>query len=544
MLPTSSLTFKIASEPEEFEQIHRLNYKTFVGEIPQHEENDENRLIDRFDKENTYIICVDDGRIVGMLAVRGNRPFSLDYKLEDLDSYFPEGRSIMEIRLLAVEHEYRNGRVFLGLARELIHFGIRNGFDMAVISGTLRQKKLYKHLGFVPFGPIVGTEEAPFQPMYLTRERFDKMEAMYRRLNALPEEEEVSQEPVKPVSFLPGPVCMNEEVKKVFSEEPVSHRAGRFVDDFQQVKRQLCQLTNAKHAEIFLGTGTLGNDVVAGQLSLIEGPGLIVTNGEFGERLLDHASRFHLSFHKLQYEWGETFDYDEIRETLKCYPEIKWLWTVHCETSTGLLNDMEQLKQMCREDDVLLCLDCCSSVGVVPVDLEDVYLASSGSGKGLSSYAGLSLVFYNHEVKRNPDLPRYLDLGLYAEKQGIPFTHSSNLVYALDTAMKRFEDEDIFKKQAELAAWLRNELHSRGFEIFGEDTDISPGIVTISLPDTLDSEKVGAALDRAGYLLSYRSEYLLARNWIQISLMGEHSKEQLRPLLKQLSDVRDQRSDW
>jgi aspartate aminotransferase-like enzyme len=539
-LPTSALTFKIASEPSEFEQIYQLNYKTFVGEIPQHEENDENRLIDRFDKENTYIICVDDGRIVGMLAVRGNRPFSLDYKLEDLDSYFPEGRSIMEIRLLAVEHEYRNGRVFLGLARELIHFGIRNGYDMAIISGTLRQKKLYKHLGFVPFGPVVGTAEAPFQPMYLTRERFDKMEAMYRRLNALPEEE-IAQESAEPVSFLPGPVEMNEEVKKVFGEEPVSHRAGRFVDDFQQLKKRLCELTGAKHTEILLGTGTLGNDAVAGQLSLIEGPGLIVTNGEFGERLLDHASRFHLSFHKLQYEWGKTFDYNDIRETLRRLPEIKWLWTVHCETSTGLLNDMEELKQICRQEDVLLCLDCCSSVGVVPVDLEDVYLASSGSGKGLSSYAGLSLVFYHHEVKPNPDLPRYLDLGLYAKKQGIPFTHSSNLVYALDTALRRFEEEDIFEKLAELATWLRNELRSLGFEIFGADTDISPGIVTISLPDSLDSGRVGAALDRAGYLLSYRSEYLLARNWIQISLMGEHSKEQLRPLLNRISEFGGQK---
>jgi aspartate aminotransferase-like enzyme len=181
---------------------------------------------------------------------------------------------------------------------------------------------------------------------------------------------------------------------------------------------------------------------------------------------------------------------------------------------------------------VRLCLDCCSSIGVVPVNLSEVYLASSGSGKGMSSFAGLATVFSNHRVEPNGRLPRYLDLGLDASKHGIPFTHSSNLVYALHTALRRFADDGIFARQAELARWLRQQLRDRGFAIFGSDADTSPGIVTIALSDGLDSGEVGDALARAGYLLSYRSEYLLARNWIQISLMGEHSKEQLRPLLE------------
>jgi hypothetical protein len=84
------LIYKIATEPHEFELIHRLNYRTFVEEIPQHSANREKRLIDRFHEENTYIVCMNGAELLGMVALRGQRPFSLDFKFDNLDSYVPE----------------------------------------------------------------------------------------------------------------------------------------------------------------------------------------------------------------------------------------------------------------------------------------------------------------------------------------------------------------------------------------------------------------------------------------------------------------------
>ena len=49
------------------------------------------------------------------------------------------------------------------------------GYDLAIMSGTVRQNKLYKHLGFVPFGPLVGAEKAQFQPMYLTFDAYTEL---------------------------------------------------------------------------------------------------------------------------------------------------------------------------------------------------------------------------------------------------------------------------------------------------------------------------------------------------------------------------------
>ena len=89
----SRLQFKLASEEWEFEQIHRLNYETFVEEIPQHAPNAQRCLVDPFHDQNTYAIAVRGITLVGMAALRGQRPFSLDKKLPDLDSYLPKADS-------------------------------------------------------------------------------------------------------------------------------------------------------------------------------------------------------------------------------------------------------------------------------------------------------------------------------------------------------------------------------------------------------------------------------------------------------------------
>jgi len=529
MKDQTSLRFKIADQDWEFEAIHRLNYKTFVEEIPQHGPEGSGLLVDKFHSENTYAICMEGDRLVGMVAMRGNRPFSLEKKLPRLDDYLPEGRKVLEVRLLSVEREYRNGYVFRGLLELVVTKGKAQGFNLAIISGTTRQERLYRHLGFVPFGPLVGTGDALFQPMYLT------LEVMEEKSKDIFTPARPSGEEVLPVSFLPGPVDVSTAVREAFDAKPVSHRASAFQTEFRAVKKRLRELVGAQHVEILLGTGSLANDVVAGQLSLLEQPGLILSNGEFGQRLIDHATRFGLEFKALQLDWGEAWNPDQVREFVEAHPQAQWLWGVHCETSTGVLNDLDHLRELCARQQLKLCLDCISSVGTVPVNLDGVYLATCVSGKGLSSYAGLSMVFYNHEVQPAPRrLPRYLDLGFYAAQNGIPFTQSSNLLAALNTALKGTAWPERFERLRTLSASLRARLREMGYHIIAEKAHTSPAVVTLELPPGLSSRTVGWRLQKAGYLLSHRSEYLLNRNWIQICLMGDFSPEKLDELLQLL----------
>lgn len=173
MKNTCDYLFKVAESEKEFELIHRLNYKTFVEEIPQHDKNDSGYLVDKFHDKNVYIIALNGDNLAGMIAINGERPFSLDNKIPNLDYYLPKDKNICEIRLLSVEKEYRKGLIFYGLAKKLVDYCKEENYDYAIISGTTRQLKLYEHIGFKSFHRLVGKEGAFYQPMYLNIEMFE-----------------------------------------------------------------------------------------------------------------------------------------------------------------------------------------------------------------------------------------------------------------------------------------------------------------------------------------------------------------------------------
>ena len=535
MNPSEPLVFKLATEDWEFEQIHRLNYRTFVEEIPQHHPSATERLVDRFHADNTYLICLGQQKLAGMLAVRSQRPFSLDQKVPELDSYLPTGRKICEIRLLAIDKKYRGmrgGQVLQGILALLWQLGVEKGYDLAIISGTTRQLRLYQHLGFVPFGPLVGAGDARFQPMYVTLETFEVTAREFLRSSPAR-----SFHP-SAVNFLPGPVAVRREVRRAFEQAPESHRNDGFKKDFQNTKQILTELCHVPKVELLMGSGTLANDVVAGQLSLLDQPGLVLSNGEFGDRLVEQARRFKLKFDTLEFAWGDPLNLAVIEKKLSTRPIPGWLWCVHCETSSGVLNDLPALQALCGRTETKLCVDCISTLGTMPVDFSGVYLASGSSGKGLRVYPGLAMVFYHHDVAPALDhLPRYLDLGFCAQEQGIPFTFSSNLLHALHAAVRRLNPDRRLEEISEMSAALRLRLEDAGFALLGKDTRTSPAVITVALPLALNSVKVGEAMQEAGYLLSYNSGYLRRKNWIQICLMGECPREKVAPVAKALNRV-------
>ncbi|HKS35867.1 MAG TPA: aminotransferase V, partial [Verrucomicrobiae bacterium] len=117
---------------------------------------------------------------------------------------------------------------------------------------------------------------------------------------------------------------------------------------------------------------------------------------------------------------------------------------------------------------------------------------------------------------------------------------SSNLLSALQAALKRYDPAyagQPFSEIVELSNWLRPKLRELGFRILAPDPHAAPAVVTLDLPGSLSSRQIGDQLQAAGLLVSYQSEYLRQRNWIQVCMMGECSRQSLVVLLGELRKV-------
>ncbi len=516
-----ALCFKLASEPAEFEAIHQLNYRTFVEEIPQHPPNAQRRLVDRFDAENTYAICLEGETLVGMIAGRSARPFSLESRLADLHSHLPPHQKLMEVRLLAVVPQHRKQAVFAQLAGTLAKHFRGLGCDLAIISGTVRQLRLYRHLGFTAFGPLVGSEEARFQPMYLTLRDY-AVHVLHLEV--------VGGRPV--TNLMPGPVATRPAVRAAFAQEPISHRSAEFTPLMHSVRTRLRALCQADDVVLMPGTGTLANDAVAAQLAAqFAGQsrlGLVLSNGEFGERLADHAHRWRLPFEVHRADWGLGFEPNALRAAFaRCQPA--WLWLVACETSTGVHNPLALPRELCKAHGADLCVDAVSAVGLMGVDLRGARFVSAVSGKALGAYPGLAIVAHNNGLVPAGQVPRYLDLASYRSADGVPYTQSSNLLAALNEALsvnwpQRWQRVQAADRQ------LRLELRHEGLTIVADDAVAMPGVISVALPPQQPAARVAQAMARSGYALAHRSDYLMQRNWLQICLMGEWDPNALQIL--------------
>ena len=536
----SDFVYKIADSDDEFDAIHRLNYETFVEEIPQHESNPDRRLVDKFHAENTYLIALKEGELAGMIAVRGNRPFSLDQKLGDIYKYLPKDiGSVCEARLLAVRKEFRRSSVVRNLLKMVIKYCVDNGYEAAVISGVLNQVKLYRHLGFKPFGPVVGDADARFQPMILYKNVYDEEAAFGKfakdaRTNVFA----ALEGDRATANFLPGPVAVSDAVAKAFAKPPISHRSLEFIKLLERTKSALRRLSKARDAALMLGSGTLANDAVAGQLSLLEGRGLILVSGEFGRRLVAHAEGFGLDFTVRVFREGDPVDIEAARGELEADPDIEWLWMVHCETSTGVLNDLPGMQAMTDGMGVKLCVDVISSLGLVDVDLSGVYLATCVSGKALGSYPGVAIVFHNHGIPPpSKPIPRYLNLHMYSGVEGVPYTASSNLLAALHAALESGDIERRKERSRRAAEVVRAKVAELGFEPSSKNGDTHPCIVSVNLPKEISSLSLGRKLAAKGFLTSYESAYLVEANRLQVCFLGETDEEDAKRLVEALDAV-------
>jgi aspartate aminotransferase-like enzyme len=321
-------------------------------------------------------------------------------------------------------------------------------------------------------------------------------------------------------SFLTGPVALRPEIRAAFMAPPLSHREPAFLGMMRRTRATLASMVNASHVTLMVGSGTLANDAVGAQLSRTEGSGLILSNGEFGDRLIDHALRWNLRFVSEQQTWGQAIDWGHVRRAAeKLRPS--WIWAVLTETSTGVANPLPELLALSKGVNAGLCLDAVSAIGLMPVDLRGVRFATAVSGKGLAAFPGLAAVFHDGRLASSTRIPRYLDLAAYESADSVPFTHSSNLLAALERSLTLTHWSQKFERVQRESQTLRAGLRHHLLPPLGQDEHAAAGVVALPMPGAVKAADVALALAAQGIEVAWQSAYLQKRNWLQIALMGE-----------------------
>src|SRR5689334_23230193 len=170
----------------------------------------------------------------------------------------------------------------------------------------------------------------------------------------------------------PGPSDAHPRVLSAMTTPLLGHLDPQFLTIMSETQEMLRQVYQTKNQLTFpvSATGTAGMETCL--VNLIE-PGdkvAVCTMGYFGNRMVDIAGRCGAQVTVKEAPWGQSFDLGTIRETLKAV-RPKVLAIVHAETSTGACQDISQLGKLCHEFDALLVTDCVTSLGCIPVKLDE-----------------------------------------------------------------------------------------------------------------------------------------------------------------------------
>jgi alanine-glyoxylate transaminase/serine-glyoxylate transaminase/serine-pyruvate transaminase len=227
----------------------------------------------------------------------------------------------------------------------------------------------------------------------------------------------------------------------------------QIMDEVREMLRQAFQTQNKLTLPIS-ATGMAGMETCL--VNLIEPGDRVVVGviGFFGQRMVDVAGRTGGTLTVLERPWGEVFDLNQIREVLqKVRPKV--LAMVHAETSTGAWQPVEELGKLCRETDTLLVLDAVTSLGCIPLAVDDwgVDAVFSCSQKGLGCPPGLSPVSFGPRAveaiarRKTKVQSWYLDLSLvqkyWAEDRVYHHTGPISMVYALREGLRILLEEGL-----------------------------------------------------------------------------------------------------
>lgn len=295
----------------------------------------------------------------------------------------------------------------------------------------------------------------------------------------------------------PGPATTSQSVKEAMVVEDICPREKDFGDLLDSIKNDLVKVVHGEKnyaAVMFTASGTGGLEAAITSAVPKGKQLLVIENGAYGTRMVKLAETFNIDVVRYQMDYGDYPNLAQIENLLKENKEISHLAVVHHETTTGMLNPIQDISDLAHQYSVEVIVDCMSSYAGIPIDINQwnaEYLISS-SNKCIQGMPGLVFVIFKRELlEKIKDTKRsfYFDIhNQYTgfEKTGqMQFTPPVQVAYALRQAMDEYFEETEtgrWKRYEENYYSLFNGLKSLGFEFLLPDDQQSKILLAIKEP--------------------------------------------------------------
>jgi len=348
--------------------------------------------------------------------------------------------------------------------------------------------------------------------------------------------------------FIPGPVEVSADVLAQMATPMIGHRSKNASELQHRISDKLRQVFYTQE-EILLSTSS-GSGLMEGAVrSCTLKKAAVFSVGAFGSRWHEMAVANNVSADLFEVEWGQATTAEMVDKALAT-GEYDLLTVTHNETSTGLMNPVEEIAEVVKKyPEVVFCLDAVSSMGgtKIEVDKLGVDICITSTQKALGLPPGLSICSFSaRAVERANQVPNrgyYLDLlSLYdyikKKDYQYPSTPSLSHMFALDYQLDKILEEGLdnrFRRHQEMAELVRN-WGRQYFELFADERYLSNTLTNMKNTRGIDVADLNKKLGERGFQISNGYGKLKDKTF-RIAHMAECTMDDLKELLENINDI-------
>ncbi|SES94499.1 aspartate aminotransferase [Salinibacillus kushneri] len=302
---------------------------------------------------------------------------------------------------------------------------------------------------------------------------------------------------------IPGPTPIPPSVQHAMSQPMIGHRGSEAKELIQRIRPRLKTIFGTEQDVLMIaGSGTAGLEAAVVNSAMPDDEVLVIVTGAFGDRFKKICQSYQLNTHVIDVPWGEAVNPDKVAAYLNQHPNIKVVFSTFCETSTGVLNPIQDIAKVVHQtSDALLVVDGVSCIGGVECKMDEwgVDVLVTGSQKALMLPAGLTFVAASdralNKMKENPQPRFYLNLNTYHDKltdYSTPYTPALSLLFGLEQVLTLIEEEG-FDKVVERHEMMKNMTRAAcralHLPLLTTDQDASPTVTAVQ-PNDVDPENL------------------------------------------------------